>query len=453
MEQLPDPTYRSILGIAWPLILANAAVPILGLVDTAVIGRGGTVSELGAIAFGSLIFSFVYWGFGFLRMGTTGFVAQAQGARNEPEVRATFTRAGVLAGVFGVLLLLLGRPIIWIALKLLSAGEGVETLAGEYFRVRIFGAPATLTSFVIAGVLIGLGETRLLLWVQLLLNGLNIVLDLIFAGVMGWGVRGVAIGTVIAEWTAVGFGIYVIVRLLKARHSDDQPFIPLALVRSGSLIKATLTAHRDLMIRTILLVFSFAWFTQQSAKFGDGTLAANHVLLQFITFASFFLDGIAFSAESLVGTSAGAKDLDRFNVSVRRSNRIAFGIALALAAFLAAFGSAFIRGLTDIVEVRLLATDLLVFPVIYIVVAVWAFQYDGIFIGVTRSREMRNASVVSTAAFLAIAWPMISRFGNQGLWLAFIAYAAVRSLALLSYMPQVRAGIRADSKEQGVERV
>jgi MATE family multidrug resistance protein len=429
------------------MIIANAAVPTLGLVDTAVIGRGGEVADLGAIALGALIFSFVYWSFGFLRMGTTGFIAQADGAGNEPEVRATFARAGFLALGLGVILLALQKPIGFLALKMLSAGDGVESLARDYFDVRIFGAPASLMSITIIGVLIGLGETKILLWIQLFLNTLNIVLDLLFAGVFGWGVRGVALGTVISEWLSVALGLYLVFRLLRKRHVDDEPFLPTALVRSGSLIKSTLVAHRDILIRTVLLLFSFAWFTQQGAKFGDEVLAANHVLLQFVTFAAFFLDGIAFSAESFVGSSVGAKDLARFNLSVKRSNVMAFVLAVGLAAVLALGGKLFIGGLTDIEEVKTLASSLLILPVIYIVVAVWAFQYDGIFIGITRTKEMRNAAIVSTAAFLLLSLPMIARWENTGLWIAFIIYAGTRSLSLVAYMPRVRLSIAATSEE------
>ena len=423
------------------MIIANAAAPTLGLVDTAVIGRGGEVADLGAIALGALIFSFVYWSFGFLRMGTTGFIAQADGAGHEAEVRATFARAGFLAVVLGVALVVLQKPIGFLALKMLSAGDGVESLARDYFDVRILGAPATLMSVTIVGVLVGLGETKILLWIQLFLNSLNIGLDLLFAGVFGWGVKGVALGTVISEWLSVALGLYLVFRLLRKRHVDSEPFLPTALVRSGSLIKSTLVAHRDILIRTILLLFSFAWFTQQGAKFGDEVLAANHVLLQFVTFAAFFLDGIAFAAESFVGSSMGARNLKRFNLSVRRSNHMAFLLAVGLSLVLAAGGRFFIGVLTDIAEIRTLATSLLLLPVLYITVGVWAFQYDGIFIGITRTKEMRNAAVVSTAAFVLLSLPMIARWGNTGLWVAFIIYAGTRSLSLIAYMPRVRASI------------
>ena len=294
-------SYRYIFSKAWPIILANAAVPLLGLVDTAVIGNIGNVQDLGAIAFGALIFSFVYWSFGFLRMGTTGFAAQALGAGDETEVRAVLGRSLLLAVALGLLLILLQWPISLAAFSLLSGSDSVEQLGQQYFSIRIWGAPATLANFALMGVFIGLGNSKQLLLVQLFMNSLNIVLDVLFAGVLGWGVSGIAAGTVAAEWSTVAFASWLLIRELRTRKIDGDAFWPWPRILDRQATLKTLRANVDIMIRTLLLVFSFGFFIDQSARYGEVVLAANHILMQIISFAAFFLDGYAFVVESLVG--------------------------------------------------------------------------------------------------------------------------------------------------------
>ncbi len=230
--QIPDSiSYRYLLQKAWPIILANASVPLLGLVDTAVIGNVGSITDLGAIAFGALIFSFVYWSFGFLRMGTTGFAAQASGAGDEQEVRAVLRQSGADSAVcLGVVLILIQWPIGLAAFSLLDGSAPVEAVAQEYFDIRIWGAPATLATFALMGLLIGLGKSRTLLIVQLFLNGLNILLDVWFAGILGWGASGIALGTVIAEWTTVLLAGWLVYRTLNQRKVSADEFWPKAKI-------------------------------------------------------------------------------------------------------------------------------------------------------------------------------------------------------------------------------
>ena len=325
MPNLDSITYRYLIEKAWPIILANAAVPLLGLVDTAVIGNVGTVTDLGAIAFGALIFSFVYWSFGFLRMGTTGSVAQALGAGDQTEIRAVLGRALILAVALGLMLILVQWGIRLVALALLDGSDAVEEVTAQYFSIRIWGAPATLATFALMGVLIGLGNSRQLLLVQLFLNGLNISLDIYFAGVLDWGVEGIALGTIIAEWSTVIFAVWLIMRELNSRRELGSEFWPRSRLLDAAALKKTLAANRDIMIRTLLLVFSFGFFINQSAQFGDVVLAANHILLQLISFAAFFLDGYAFVVESLVGSSLGARRRDSFDIAVKRSSILASG--------------------------------------------------------------------------------------------------------------------------------
>ncbi len=434
-------SYPFLIQRAWPIILANAAVPLLGLVDTAVIGNFGAVSDLGAIAFGSLIFSFVYWSFGFLRMGTTGFAAQAHGAGDGAEVRAVLGRSLLLAVCFGVLLLILQGVIAWIAFALLDGSAAVESVAQEYFSIRIWGAPATLSGFAFTGILVGLGKSRQLLVLQLFLNGLNIVLDIVFAGLLAMGASGIALGTVIAEWCAAGFGVWLVCGDLAKERGAGIGFWPWSRILDRTAIRATLTANVNIMLRTLLLVFSFAFFVNQSARFGDTVLAANHLLLQLISFSAFFLDGYAFVVESLVGAAKGSKDLVRFELAVRRSSILAFGSAIILAALILIGGEGLLGLLTDIDPVVQAAHNMSWLAALYVLLSFAAFQLDGVFIGVSATRSMRNAAMLSLLCFLLLAAILVPAFAEQGLWLAMIAYVLARAFALLLYYPALRRTI------------
>ena len=436
-------TYRYLLEKAWPIILANAAVPLLGLVDTAVIGNVGTVTDLGAIAFGALIFSFVYWSFGFLRMGTTGSVAQALGAVDQTEIRAVLGRALILAVALGLMLIMMQWGIRLVALALLDGSAAVEDVTAQYFNIRIWGAPATLATFALMGVLIGLGNSRQLLLVQLFLNGLNISLDIYFAGVLDWGVEGIALGTIIAEWSTVIFAVWLIMGELNSRRELGSEFWPRSRLLDGAALKKMLAANRDIMIRTLLLVFSFGFFINQSAQFGDVVLAANHILLQLISFAAFFLDGYAFVVESLVGSSLGAKRRESFDIAVKRSSILALVTAAVLALLLLLFGSSAVVVLTDIEPVQAAAQGSLFLAAIYIFFSFAAFQLDGIFIGASFTRQMRNAAILSIAAFLLAWWMLMDRFGVKGLWWAMIIYVSARAYALLLFYPALRKSIDA----------
>ena len=443
-SELMAPSRRRIFAVAWPIILANASVPLLGLTDTALIGNVGDVVDLAAIALGALLFNFLYWGFGFLRMSTTGFVAQADGAGDEVEIRATLGRALLLAALIGALILVLQAPLINIALQLLQASKGAEDLTRDYFSTRIWGAPASLGLFALMGCLIGLGRSGLLLRLQLLLNGSNILLDLLFAGFFDLGVQGIALGTAIAEWLSLGFGLIWVGGVLRQRSQDER--IGIALQRLTDLVKLRrlLSANADILIRTLALLFAFAWFTQQGAGFGDRVLAANHLLLQFISFSAYFLDGFAFAAEALVGRALGGRRLDHFDATVRRSSELAAFTALLLCLALWAGGDLAIALLTDIGEVRAAAAQFLPYAVVYVLLSVAAFQLDGVFIGTSRTADMRNASLASLAVFL-LAWWVLQDSANHGLWLAFILYVVARALALLAYYPGLRRSVAGES--------
>ncbi len=426
-------SHSAILRLSIPIILANAAVPLLGLTDTAVIGHFGDTAALGAIALGSLVFSFIFWAFGFLRMGTSGFTAQAMGAGDWAEVKAACLRALLLGCGIGLGLLLLQWPIFSLALWLLDASNQVENQMQDYMYWRIWGAPACLGIYALWGTLIGLGQTRKLLALQLLLNGLNVLLDVYLVAYVDMGVAGIALGTALAEWISFLLGLLLVLRILNTRYAlFDWPSI-----LHPSALLATLQTNAAILWRTLFLLAGFAWFANQGARFGDSRLAANHLLLQFISFSAFFLDGFAFALESLVGRALGAQDKLGFKRALINSSHIAALSALALMASLLVWGEVFIHALTPLAQVREQALAVLPFAAIYVLVSFAAFQLDGLFIGAIQSRAMRNASAMSLAIFLVLGYCLVPVLGNTGLWLAFIAFVIARALCLGFYLPAI----------------
>lgn len=420
-----------VLRLALPLMAANLSVPLLGAVDTAVMGHLPAPHYLGAVAVGALIFSFLYWGFGFLRLGTTGLVAQALGADDGNEARAVLGRGLVLAGVLAAAVLFAMEPVAALGFALIDASPDVETGARAYFSIRIWSAPATLATYVVLGWFIGAGRTRDVLMLQVLLNGLNALLDVVFVVGLGWGVEGVAVGTMLAEITAAAAGLIMIARTLRtlpghferARLFDRVQLLRLAAV------------NRDLFIRTLCLMFAFAWFTAMGALQGDVVLAANAVLLNFQMMMAYVLDAFAHAAESLIGHAIGLRDRVRLDTAVAASTALAGVFALAFTAAYALAGGFIIDLLTGLSEVRLLARDHLPWVVVSPLVSVWCFQLDGIFIGATRTHDLRNTMVVSTAVYLAVSLGALEAWGNHGLWMALILFLAFRGVTLGARYP------------------
>jgi len=433
-------TPRHILYLAWPIILANIAVPMLGVVDTAVIGHLGAAAPLGAIAIGAQIFSFIYWGMGFLRMGTTGLTAQAEGAADEAEVRAVLGRAVVLGVAVGCALVVLQLPLTAGALLLFPSTPEVEALVRGYVLIRIWGAPATMLSYAVIGWFIGLRETRVVMILQVFMNLLNMALDVVFVVGLGWGVRGVALGTLISEVTAAGLGVVAVILHLRHRSRPERP---LRIIEPGALGQMLLI-NQDIFLRTLLLISAFAWFTRQGARSGELVLAANHVLLQFLVFSAFFLDGFAFSTEALVGRAVGASDRQAVARTVRLTTALAVATSVLTSGVFAVLGPGIISALTDVEAVRKAALVYLWYAVLHPIVGVWCFQLDGIFIGATRSREMRNAMVVSFAIYIGVWWLLSGALGNHGLWLSFLVFFVVRGLTLGLYYPGLLRSVGVD---------
>jgi MATE family multidrug resistance protein len=428
----PALTHRAILSIAVPIMISNVSTPLLGVVDTTVMGRIPDPAYIGAVALGALVFNFVFWGFGFLRMGTTGLTAQALGAADAHEIRASLGRAVLIALGVGALLVALQWPIGELAFALLDGSPRVESLAREYYDIRIWAAPATLINYALLGWFIGLSRARMALILQLVLNITNMLLDVLFVLGFEMGVQGVALGTVMAEIVAAMVGFAIAARHLR-RLGGSWDFARLA---GAGRMGRTLAVNRDIMIRSLALIVAFAWFVVQGARQGDGILAANAVLTQFIGVAAFFLDGLAFAAEALVGKAVGAIDRAALTAAARMTTWWAGGVALAMALVYALLGPIAIDLLTVDATVRSLARTYLPWAALAPLISVWAFQLDGIFIGATRTPEMRNAMLASLAIFL-VAWWLLRPFGNHGLWAALYVHYAARAGTLLCYFPRL----------------
>lgn len=428
-------TRLRVVRMAAPLIVANATTPLLGLVDTAVLGHGGTSVDLAAISLGVLIFNFLYWGFGFLRMTTTGFVAQADGAGDTDELMSAVARPLLLGLLVGVVLFVSHRGIEAAALGLLSAGAEEEVAASGYLRARIWGAPGALAALGATGMLIGLGKTKALLLIQLVTNGLNMVLDLVFVSVFSMGVKGIGLGTAIAEWGGALLTLFVALRHLRTLGA----YPTWSRVLEPAALRRTLRANSDIMVRTLLMICGFAFFTDQGARLGTVTLAANHMLLQLVSLSAFFLDGYAHVVESLVGSAKGAKNIFFFETAIRRTTEVALLSSVLLGASILTAGPVVIGLLTDLPEVRFAAREYLVPVAVYVASSVVAFQLDGVFIGCTETRLMRNAALVSLVCFIGGAYCLIPRYQNAGLWWAFVGYVWMRGLTLYLLLPKVRS--------------
>lgn len=425
--------HRRVFALAGPIILANLSVPLLSAVDTAVIGHLGAAHHLAGLALGAVIFSTLYWGFGFLRMGTTGFAAQALGANNLTELGNSYARATILGLGIAALVLVLQWPIGTAAFSLLEGSPAAIEAGQSYFEIRIWGTPAALANFVIVGWLIGVQRARDALAVQVFMNGLNALLDVVFVVEFGWGVAGVAAGTLIAEYSAVLLGLFIIRRQLRRFGAIIEP----AAIWNKEGFRRLASVNGDIFIRTAFLISAFAVFTREGGRLGDVTLAANLILLNLQSFLSFGLDGFAQAAEALVGKEVGARDRIALRRVVKATSLWALITALVYAAAYGVAGPAFVALFTDIEVVQDTATRYLPWLIASPLISVWCFQFDGIYIGAQKTREMRNMMAIAFAAFLAALLTLPPLWGNHGLWAAMMIFFAVRGLTLALRYPSV----------------
>ncbi|MFD1695122.1 MATE family efflux transporter [Roseibium aestuarii] len=420
-------THRGILKVAVPMTLAYLSTPILGVVDTAVIGRLGDAALLGGIAVASILFDLVFTTFNFLRSGTTGLTAQALGADDDRELRATLLRALMLAALAGLAVLALHPLFLEPGLRLIGGSAEVTAAARRYFEIRILSSPLMLANYAILGWVLGLGRAGTGLALQTLLNGCNVALSIAFVVGLGWSVEGAAWATVLSELVACVAGLGTVAWIGRGGRWPSR-----AELLDATAFRRMMGVNRDIMIRSFSLLFAFAFFTRQSASQGDGILAANAILEKFFLVGGYFLDGLATAAEQLAGRAIGARYRPAFDRAVRLTSLWSFVLAALLAGFYGLFGPALIDMMTVSAGVRALAYTYLPWAAVTPLCGVLAFQMDGVFIGATWSREMRNMMLVSLAVYLLAFATLFPPLGNHGLWLSLEIFLGVRGLTLLA---------------------
>ncbi|GHF61081.1 MATE family efflux transporter [Seohaeicola zhoushanensis] len=423
-------THRRVLNIAIPIVISNATVPILGAVDTGVVGQMGLAAPIGAVGIGAIIISSLYWFFGFLRMGTTGLVGQALGAGRQAEAVAILSRAILAGALGGALILLLQVPLFWAAFRLSPASDEVEAMARSYMAIRVWSAPAAIAIFGVTGWLIAQERTRGVLVLQLWMNGLNIGLDLWFVLGLGWGVEGVAFATFLAEWSGLALALWLCRDAFRTPWWRDPD-----RVFDGARLLRMLAVNADIMIRSLLLMSIFVSFLFVGARFGDVTLAANQVLLQFIEITAYALDGFAFAAEALVGQAVGAASVARLRRSIRIATLWSLAGTVVLTLVFAGAGGAIIDLMAKAPEVQAEARAYLPWMLAVPLLGIASWMFDGIFIGATRTADMRNMAVLSTAIYVLAALLLVPAWGNHGLWAAFLISFVARGLTLAARYP------------------
>jgi MATE family multidrug resistance protein len=428
-------THARVLGIAAPIVLSNVTVPLLGAVNTGVVGQLGQAAPIGAVGIGAVILATLYWVFGFLRMGTSGLAAQAHGAGDRRESAAVLIRALLIGGIAGVALILMQGTLFGAAFAVAPASAEVESLAKTYLAIRIWGAPATTAVYAVEGWLLATERTRAILGIQLLRNGANVVLDIWFVLGLGWGVPGVAGATLIAEWGGLALGLWMCRNAFAGGVWRDRALV----LNPGRLLRMA-SVNGNIMLRSVLLQGSFTAFVFLGARFGDVTLAANQVLLQFLEITAYALDGFAFAAEALVGQAVGARD----PAGVRRAAVVASqwgaGGAVALGAVFWAGGPAIIDLMAKAPDVQAEARRFLPWVALAPVVGIASWMFDGIFIGATLTASMLRAMAVSVVVYAVALAILVPAFANHGLWAALMVLNAARGVTMaLAYPKAERA--------------
>jgi MATE family multidrug resistance protein len=427
-------THRGVLAIAVPIMLSNVTEPIIGVVNTAVIGQLPGAYYIGAITVGALIFNFIFWGFGFLRLGTGGLSAQATGGGDAEELVAVLMRALIIATIAGLAIIALSPFIAQLTFSLLEGSAEVESHAATYFYIRVFSAPFALINFCLIGWFVGQGRARIAFIVQICLNLINGALSLLFVLGLGMTSDGVALAVLIAEVAAALLGLFIAFRRLREMGANFER----ARVFDRAKLIHTFAINRDIMIRTVCLVMAFSWFTARGAKASDVIVSANAILMHFFDVAAFLIDGFAFATEALVGQAVGARDRERFTTAMRLTWIWAFVVGFLTFAIIWLAGPWLIDAMTVNPEVRETARHYLIWSALAPLIGVACFQYDGIFTGATQTADMRNMMLLAMIVFFIAWWPLEKYYGNHGLWLSMIVFFAARGAFFALRMPALR---------------
>lgn len=425
---------RRIVALALPSIVSNITVPLLGLMDVAIVGHLGRASYIGAIAVGGMLFSMIYWGFGFLRMGTSGLTSQALGRRNLEEVMTQFLRAQGVAQAIALLLLLLQWPLETLVFHFVDASPEVRHWAGVYFRICIWGAPAVLGLYALTGWFIGMQNSRFPMFVAIFQNVVNIVFSLFFVYALDWGVHGVAGGTLLAQWSGFLLSFWLCFHFYRRLWRKAS----FRSVWKWQEMKHFFTVNREIFGRTVCLIAVTVFFTSSGARQGDTVLAVNTLLMQLFTLFSYIMDGFAYAGEALSGRYLGARNGEGLRRAVRLVFRWGWGLAALFTLLYAVGGSAFLSLLTDEASVLQAAEGYFYWVLLVPVCGFAAFLWDGIFTGMTATRQMLVAMLAACAAFFSLFYLLFPVMGNAALWLSFLVYLALRGLGMWTYWARSR---------------
>ena len=431
---------RRIWAIAGPAILANSSTPLVGLVDTWVIGHMPGAVHLAAVGVGAAIFSFLFWAFGFLRMSTTGLVAQAHGRKDTAQVARTIVRSAAFGLMLALALLVAQVIILKLGMLALAPPVSTRALLTDYFSIRVWSAPAVLLVYAINGYLIGTTQAKAALWLQLLLNITNGILNLVFVLGLGMGVAGIALGSLIAEWAAAIFGLFLLLRGLGAGPILDAIRAPETW--QPSRMKKLLGTNGYIFARTLILMTALALITREAAKLGEVALAATQILNVFFLLISLGLDGFAFAAEALAGAAYGRADQPRFRFWVLRTMMWAAAAAVLYSAVFLLFGEEIVAILTSIVPVQKAAGEVLLIVALMPLFAVWCYQFDGIFVGATAGRGMLVTMIAAFAVYIVALNIFTGTAQLKGLWVAVVVFMAARGGAQALYYPLIERKIR-----------
>jgi len=426
-------SHRDYLVLAIPLIISGISTPILGAVDTAVIGRIPDPASIGGVAVGAVIFNTMYWLLGFLRVSTSGFTAQAEGANNQSEMVLSLLRPMILAILFGLVFIILQGPILTFTLPLIGGSEAVSFFAATYFSIRIWGAPFILLSYVIIGWLVGMGKVRLALVTQIWMNVLNIILDLVFVLGLGMGVKGVAYATLIAEISAVVLGAWFIYSINREKIAG----IKLSMLLATEPILKMMKMNRDLFLRTVCLLTMTVIFVSMGANMGEVTLAANAILLQIHYIIAYLFGGFANASSILVGRAIGSSNFVLYKRAFTLSAQWGLGSAILLSLGVVIFGESIIAVFTIIPEVIAMSEDYLVWIILFPIVGFWGLQLEGIFSGATEAKSIRDSIALALIVFFIALWLFVPLYQNHGLWIAFVIFSLSRSFFLSLFVPKL----------------
>lgn len=429
---------KTVFMMSWPIMLANAAAPFVGFVDTFVIGRFSSTTALAGIGLGAVIYALFYWGFGFLRMSTAGLTAQSEGQNNIDAIQAHLCRAVPLGLIIGVIIFALQLFILSGLFKIFTASAPIEAAAREYIHARLWGLPAYLGGIAMMGWFVGLGQAKRALSMQIWLNIVNIILSPVFVIIFGWGIFGVGIATAIADWAGLAAGMILAAKEIRKRGGLRRNILTRKILLAWHDIQKLGVSNINIFIRTIAMTIGFSFFGNAAAGQGETFLAGYHILMQFITVIALVLDGFAHTAEASVGAAFGAKDRKAFDRAVRLTSEFSCLFAALCCLAVISLGPFVIKGLTPDEAVRASANSYLIFCALAPIAGFAAWQLDGIFIGTTQTAAMRNSGIIAVIIYLAAHYMITPHMGPRGIWAAFLIYYIARWVTMLPAYPAIR---------------